>query len=145
MKEYAVRWQTFGLFVALVVLRATSFTPGFVSSNRGFTRTVSDDGYSTSSPSYRQSLSTSSRLQMAITPVGPFCPFRSKSTQEMEPRMEGLQSSNVGDFGTEMQRIQLDMQMGQTPDPERLNKVADGIEQVSIAVVFGCYAISNSL
>ena len=48
--------------------------------------------------------------------------------------MEGLQASNVGDFGTEMQRLQLDMQMGQTPDPERLNKVADGIDQVSVSI-----------
>ena len=95
----------------------------------GLSRTVS----SVSSSKWgTQSLSkTSSRLEMALTPVGPFCPFRSKATVEMEPRMEGLQASNVGEFGTEMQRIQLDMQMGQIPDPERLNKVADGIEKVS--------------
>ena len=63
---------------------------------------------------------------------------------DMEPRMEGLQASNVGDFGTEMQRLQLDMQMGQTPDPERLNKVADGIEQVSVSIVLHGIVLSLS-
>jgi hypothetical protein len=32
------------------------------------------------------------------------------------------------EFATEMKRIQLDMQMGQMPDPYRLLKVADGLE-----------------
>jgi hypothetical protein len=67
-------------------------------------------------------------LHMALTPVGPFCPFRSSAVMEMEPRMEQLQS-DVPDFATEFSKIQLDMQMGNTPDPERLRKLADGIDQ----------------
>lgn len=65
---------------------------------------------------------------MVLTPVGPFCPFRSQSAIDLEPRMEKLQSSGP-DFAAEFSRIQLDMQLGQTPDSERLRKVADGIDQ----------------
>ena len=65
----------------------------------------------------------STSLKMALTPVGPFCPFRSSAAIEIEPRMESLHSSTP-EFATEMSRLQLDMQMGQIPDPERLKKVA---------------------
>jgi len=65
---------------------------------------------------------------MALTPVGPFCPFRSESAIQIEPRMEQL--NTVGpEFATEMARLQYDMQIGQTPDSERLLKVADGLEE----------------
>ena len=73
---------------------------------------------------HRQSTS----LSMALTPVGPFCPFRSTAAIEMEPRMENLSSVTPG-FATEMARIQLDIQTGNTPDPERLRNVAKGLDQ----------------
>lgn len=57
---------------------------------------------------------------MALTPVGPFCPFRSSAAIEMEPRMESMN----GSFQIEMAKVQLDMQMGQMPDPNRLRNVA---------------------
>ncbi len=60
---------------------------------------------------------------MAITPVGPFCPFRSSAAIDMEPKMESLNQATP-EFATEMARLQLDMQIGQMPDPERLKKVA---------------------
>jgi len=71
---------------------------------------------------------TSTSLGMALTPVGPFCPFRSPSALEIEPQMESL-NTGTPDFATEMARIQLDMQVGQTPDPERLNKVATAMNE----------------
>ena len=70
----------------------------------------------------------STTLSMALTPVGPFCPFRSSAALEMEPRMENLSTVTPG-FATEMARIQLDMQTGNTPDPERLRNVAKGLDE----------------
>lgn len=67
-------------------------------------------------------------LHMALTPTGPFCPFRSSAAQEMEPRIEHL-NTGTPEFATEMARIQLDMQTGNTPDPDRLRDVAKGIDE----------------
>jgi len=77
-------------------------------------------------PLHRPCASTTpTSLAMALTPVGPFCPFRSSAALAMEPHMETLNTSP--DFATEMGRIQLDMQVGETPDPGRLRRVATGI------------------
>ncbi|GAX12632.1 hypothetical protein FisN_13Lh100 [Fistulifera solaris] len=64
----------------------------------------------------------------AVTPVGPFCPFRSSSSIELEPKMEAINAAGP-EFAKEMTKIQLDMSIGEMPDPERLNRVADGLEQ----------------
>jgi len=74
--------------------------------------------------------SPSSALNMALTPVGPFCPFRSKAAIEAEFRMEKL-GADAPQFATEMARLQLDMQLGdgKLPDPDRLRKVADSLEE----------------
>ena len=66
-------------------------------------------------------------LRMALTPVGPFCPFRSSTAVEMEPKMEAMNAAGP-EFATEMARVQLEMQTGQMPDPHRLLTVADGLE-----------------
>lgn len=66
---------------------------------------------------------------MALTPTGPFCPFRSSAAEEMEPRMEHLKYTATPEIATEMARIQLDLQTGNTPDPDRLRRVAKGIEE----------------
>lgn len=42
--------------------------------------------------------------------------------------MEKLSTSTQQDFATEMARLQLDMQVGKMPDPDRLRTVANGIE-----------------
>ena len=77
---------------------------------------------------YRTSGDSSCSLS-ALTPVGPFCPFRSKAALEIDPKMDAMHSTTVeADFATEMSRFQLDLQMGQTPDPNRLKKVAEGID-----------------
>lgn len=62
-----------------------------------------------------------------VTPIGPFCPFRSEASVEMDPIMGTMSASP--DFATEMARIQLDMQVGKMPDPSRLQRVASGIEE----------------
>ena len=42
--------------------------------------------------------------------------------------MEAL-SVNGPEFAAEMTKLQLDMSMGEMPDPDRLKRVADGLEQ----------------
>ena len=74
----------------------------------------------------KASLRYQTSLRMALTPVGPFCPFRSSSAVEIEPRMEALHSAGP-EFATEFMRIHLDLQMGKTPDPCKLKSVTDGI------------------
>ena len=73
------------------------------------------------------SRTSSLTLQMAVTPIGPFCPFRSKASVAIEPNMENLNSATPT-FATDMARLQLDMQMGNAPNPEKLIEVADGME-----------------
>ena len=80
---------------------------------------------SPSSPSLLPNRCTT-QIGMALTPVGPFCPFRSEAAIGMEPRVEAMNNATPN-FAAEMARIQLDMQMGQTPEPERLKNVAKGI------------------
>ena len=63
---------------------------------------------------------------MALTPIGPFCPFRSNAALALDPQMESLQTGTP-DFATEMTRLQLDLQMRSNPDPDRLKKVAKGL------------------
>jgi len=67
-------------------------------------------------------------IQMAVTPVGPFCPFRSASSIHIEPRMEYLQTATP-EFAMEMSRIQLDMQMGKVPDKEKMKQVAQSMDK----------------
>ncbi|CAB9528764.1 Domain of unknown function (DUF1825) [Seminavis robusta] len=69
----------------------------------------------------------SSILFMALTPIGPFCPFRSAAATAMDAPMDEMQE-HAPDFATEMTRFQLDLQMGQTPEPERLRVVANGLD-----------------
>ena len=68
------------------------------------------------------------QLNMALTPIGPFCPFRSASADELNPRMEKMQDTRP-DFVEEMSKFQLDLQYGKTPEPERLRIIAEGIDQ----------------
>eukprot|EP00980_Cylindrotheca_fusiformis_P016191 scaffold4809_cov116-Cylindrotheca_fusiformis.AAC.15 len=65
---------------------------------------------------------------MAVTPVGPFCPFRSEAAEEMSPKMEQLQSGDAADFAEEFARIQTDLARGLDPNPEELRKAATGME-----------------
>jgi hypothetical protein len=67
-------------------------------------------------------------LCMALTPVGPFCPFRSTAALDLDPKMDEFNAGSP-DFASEMTRFQVDLQMGNTPDPERLLKVADEIDK----------------
>eukprot|EP00559_Dactyliosolen_fragilissimus_P005429 CAMPEP_0184865976 /NCGR_PEP_ID=MMETSP0580-20130426/20087_1 /TAXON_ID=1118495 /ORGANISM="Dactyliosolen fragilissimus" /LENGTH=331 /DNA_ID=CAMNT_0027365397 /DNA_START=11 /DNA_END=1006 /DNA_ORIENTATION=+ len=97
---------------ACLALDCTAFTTNFVKFSKKMF----------ASPEKRMQ----SSLRMALTPVGPFCPFRSSASNEMNPKMEYLNDATPN-FAIEMARLQLDMQTGQKPDPDRLKKVAAGI------------------
>ena len=64
-----------------------------------------------------------------ITPVGPFCPFRSEAT-----KLDGAVDSGMGSlasksqsFMADMARLQLDSQMGTEPDPAKVEAVANEV------------------
>jgi Domain of unknown function (DUF1825) len=65
---------------------------------------------------------------MALTPVGPFCPFRSKAATAMEARMEHL-SGATPEMAVEMSRLQEDFFAGKTPEMDRLLRVAEELER----------------
>lgn len=67
-------------------------------------------------------------LQMAVTPVGPFCPFRSPAANAIEPRMQELTRAGP-EFARDLARIQLELQAGQKPDKDMLLRVANGLEE----------------
>lgn len=67
-------------------------------------------------------------LCVALTPIGPFCPFRSSAAVAVEPRIEDF-NGMAPEFATEMAKIQMDIQLGNDPDKDRLFRVADGIDK----------------
>lgn len=70
----------------------------------------------------------SQQLHMVLTPIGPFCHFQSSSTKDLEPRYEQI-TEQTPEFATEMQRVQLELEMGHDPDPDKLFRVSEGIEK----------------
>ena len=65
-----------------------------------------------------------------VTPIGPFCPFRSAVCAENGPlgaAMSDLTSSKMPVFAAEMSRLQLEMSMGNEPDPKRVGALADDL------------------
>lgn len=75
----------------------------------------------------KETKTTTTSLIMAVTPVGPFCPFRSSAANAIESNMEQL--SNMGpQFAMDMTKVQLDMSMGIIPDPALLKNVGTKLE-----------------
>ena len=60
-----------------------------------------------------------------VTPIGPFCPFRSTAAPELDGKMAGLTETMMPTFAAEMARIQLTMQTGGEPDKARVRELAD--------------------
>ena len=64
---------------------------------------------------------------MNITPIGPFCPFRSEACRldgNVDTGMGSLTSKSTS-FMADMARLQLESQMGTEPDPAKVEAVAD--------------------
>lgn len=68
-------------------------------------------------------------LQMALTPVGPFCPFESSATISASEKLESMKSSPPSAFAEEFAQIQEDMQLGNDPPADKLRRVATGMEE----------------
>ena len=80
-------------------------------------------------PSQAMSGSSDPGGSQYITPIGPFCPFRSEAT-----KLDGTVDSGMGSltsksqsFMAEMARLQLESQMGSEPDPAKVEAVADDL------------------
>jgi len=70
---------------------------------------------------------------VGITPIGPFCPFRSNACGDggvVDTGMSGL-SSKAPTFMMEMARLQLAMQSGEQVDPDHVRKVANDLKQAN--------------
>lgn len=67
---------------------------------------------------------------VGITPIGPFCPFRSRVCSDGGLLEEGMASlsSKAPSFMTELTRLQLEMQAGTEVDPDRVRKVASEMQ-----------------
>jgi hypothetical protein len=77
----------------------------------------------------RQTQRTRSFLSMGLTPVGPLCPFRPlASTEQLSPTTTTTPSTNRPELASEMAQLQMDIQMGNTPDKDRLLSVSGGID-----------------
>ncbi len=67
-----------------------------------------------------------------VTPIGPFCPFRSEATAKDGPlgmAMDGLTNERMPKFATEMARLQLELASGGQPDVERVRVVAGELHE----------------
>lgn len=66
-----------------------------------------------------------------VTPIGPFCPFRSEACAFEGPTGTGMDllSRSTPQFAMEMAKIQLDAQMGKEPDRERVRQLAEELER----------------
>jgi hypothetical protein len=110
-----------------MILPSILFLLAFANISNAFSISSNPLLHKVSPPLARTTSSSSSITLHALTPIGPFCPFRSAAAIQIEPKMESFNTATP-EFATELARIQLDMQIGQTPDPERLRKVARGID-----------------
>ena len=64
----------------------------------------------------------------ALTPVGPFCPFRSKQVEKLDVSVEQLTLEGP-EFATAFARINLDLQMGNNPDKDQVLDVATKLKK----------------
>ena len=63
-----------------------------------------------------------------VTPIGPFCPFRSAACADGSPLAAAfgeLSMEQMPKFATEMARLQLTMSTGGEPDVKRVRELAD--------------------
>ena len=63
----------------------------------------------------------------AVTPIGPFCPFRSQASEQLNKPMKQVAFA-APQYETSLARLQLDLQMGNTPSQETLLQTSDMLE-----------------
>jgi len=78
---------------------------------------------------------TSVRAMAVVIPIGPFCPFRSAACAENGPlgiamdKMTSMDAGFMPRFAAEMARLNLQMSTGETPDTEKVKRLADELYQ----------------
>jgi len=73
---------------------------------------------------------TNAAAKSFVTPIGPFCPFRSAACADGGPlgaAMSDLTTQQMPQFASEMARLQLTMQTGGEPDVARVRSLADDL------------------
>jgi len=68
-----------------------------------------------------------------VTPIGPFCPFRSAAFDQnglLGVAMNNFSSSKMPRLAVEMSRLKLEMSMDGTPDPQKIATIADEIVEM---------------
>lgn len=71
------------------------------------------------------------RAMAVVTPIGPFCPFRSAACAANGPlgiamdKMTSMDAGFMPRFAAEMARINLQMQTGEQPDTEKVKQLAN--------------------
>lgn len=68
---------------------------------------------------------------MALTPVGPCCPFRSSAANELDPTFEALSNEIAPEVGPDLARLQIELTASgpENANPDQLRRVADGLER----------------
>ncbi len=66
---------------------------------------------------------------MAVTPVGPFCPFRSSAAQAVDSHMDRFSTSATPELARELSSIQQDIQVGNIPDDDRMLRLSNIISE----------------
>eukprot|EP00747_Dinoflagellata_sp_TGD_P078178 gnl/TRDRNA2_/TRDRNA2_159943_c0_seq2.p1 gnl/TRDRNA2_/TRDRNA2_159943_c0~~gnl/TRDRNA2_/TRDRNA2_159943_c0_seq2.p1 ORF type:complete len:400 (+),score=71.61 gnl/TRDRNA2_/TRDRNA2_159943_c0_seq2:44-1243(+) len=68
-----------------------------------------------------------------VTPIGPFCPFRSASTAiggALDEAMVDFTAEKLPDLAGQMGRLQLEVQSGGKPDLTKVAEMADSLERM---------------
>ena len=106
----------------------------------GYVRVASSKGEESSTPPRTLSrarccspfsvAATNPPSRAQVTPIGPFCPFKSSACADGSPigeAMTGLTQIDMPKFAAEMARLQLTMQTGGEPDVARVRSLADDL------------------
>lgn len=73
-----------------------------------------------------------------VTPIGPFCPFRSTACSTHGPlgqamdKMTSMDGGFMARFAMEMSRLQLQMSSGEQPDVAKVKTLADELSQAEV-------------
>mmetsp|Transcript_6044 Transcript_6044/g.20618 ORF Transcript_6044/g.20618 Transcript_6044/m.20618 type:complete len:290 (-) Transcript_6044:249-1118(-) len=74
-------------------------------------------------------LGVSTPRSSIVTPVGPFCPFRSPASLSVAPGDEDLHAQ-AGEASLALIRLTLEVESGSVPERDRVRAVADDMERV---------------
>jgi len=124
--KHIFRLTAFAIAISAYSSSCTAFQLSQISKQSSFVNTCKNENLPQVASNSRRLASITS-MRMAVTPIGPFCPFRSSAAQALDPSMSRL-TRDTPDFATEMARLQAQMMAGETPEPSKVLVVAENIE-----------------